>query len=433
MLVGDVFLRASLTVVVFVIFGCLVTYWLRRRKIPDSSRATRLLLILIGVGLILQFFGPSKGAGMITYTQAAQTIVSQGVRVYSVFPNSEQPEVPPLNLIVLSLLYLVSPAQLWASTVAAYQLLINAVIAYVVARSFSGNTGLFAATLVIFNPYFFVYSILNITPDQPMLGLALVAFFLLSLGRTRLSFVFFGLALVTMQTAIFFVIPVYFYVFFTRGLRASSQMAAVVAIIFVAFSLPFALVDNAYMNKVWFAEFARVGLAPQLSLYNPNFAGLSTYLAYVHDLTGADLRFVYAMSPLVFGLVTAFVVYLIWRNPTMKIATLSLLALMPFYLATWNTAYGGNPVNPWRLYYFIPFATIIWLRETGMTSISSLLSILSVQLYRLSDVAAYVTGTDYLILGNLAVPALLLTFFAFEARRCLKSTSRMRGPHNPAL
>lgn len=393
---------------------CVVILFNSRLRRSESALARNALIVLIAAGLVALVFWPSRGAGFSTYTQAAALIVSDGARVYSVYPTPPQPETPPAGLIVLAGLYAVTPQEYWILVVGLYQAILDGVIAYFTYKSLGGNLGLLGACLVIFNPFFFAYSILNLSPDQLMLAIYMFGAYLISRQKLTPSYLVFGLAFMTMQTAIFFLAGIFFLLIFRYGWREVLKFSVIVSGVFLIISLPFLLVDNSYMDHVWLGEFVRVTVGAGEHLYSPDFAGLSTYLAYIHQYAGVDLKWAYALGPLVFALIIASVVYLTYKRKNIGMSHLSYLSLMPLYLATWNTAYGADPVNPWRLYYFIPFATIIWLTNKGAVGYASLAMILAVQFYRAADYAAFLfnVATEPLLLpGNLVVPAAFLVLY----------------------
>lgn len=421
-------LQLVLSFLVSLVFILLLIF---SRRLTIMKGWNGLLLVLLVLGLLAQVVWPSRGAGFGTYTEAARILDSQGPSLYSVFQNPPQPEAPPMGLVILGLMYAVVPGGLWPVAVGVYQALLNGIIAFATYRLIGGKIGKVAACLVVYNPFFFVYSLLNVSPDQLMFAFVMIGLNLAKIGKKTWSSITFGLALISMQTAVFFLVPMAFYFLFRYGKRVMATFVAIVLGIFLIGSLPFALVDRSYIDHVWEGQFIRIGLGTAQHLYDPNFAGLSAYFAYLHGATGLDLSFLYALGPFVFIGIAISVIYVVYRNREIELSHLALLSLMPFYLATWNTAYGADPVNPWRLYFFVPFATIIWLQDRSLLAKTCLASILAVQLYRVADYAAFIYNpTSELTLlapGNLVLPACFLAYLVAEISFNLRGNNHVQG------
>lgn len=361
-----------------------------------------LMATIMGISLISQLLFTSSGADVYTWQRTAEMFLAHGFDYYAYGNNTLTPFYSPLMLAALHELL---PTTSWVIIMRIPAFVATLSIAIMLFLVFRGKIGIIATMLFLFNPYYYVYSIVNGQPSAPMLAFLVAAIYILAQNKGVLkSATLLGLALMTSQQATFVIYPVMLLIYAKKGLRVFIAALAVVLAITALFSVPFILGPGfqRFIDGVLFFPLDQAGAREGGSIPSA-FAGLWSFTYFLEQTTQFNLSILYRLEVVV---TLSLMLLITWRcfRGRMNYYEGALLGATTFLL---GTARG----NPWHLIIVIPFATIVLLTtQDARIRFASILALLVFQAYRLAD--------NYSYLFNAAPPYYvgdLLTFLTFSA------------------
>jgi len=321
---------------------------------------------------------------------------------------------PPLQLYLSIIPYLLTSSpfySLWLVSVLAN--LASGLLLYLLLGR--GSKGLVGAGLLLFNPFYVQYSIVNLTSEvliTPFLLSALLFF----RKRDGISGLFLGVSALAKQQAFYSAFALFTKrLFENRPQSLKFLFSALFA--FVALSLPFLLfTPTQYLGTITGRPFQVQSLNfGGTSAAAPAFSSFWSVLGWASAVTGVNLGAIQGARPFVWVILMALVVFVISRrNLTPSYA--SLLGYIPYILASYLE-------SPWYLIVFVPLLIPIYLDRTLNRSerAASLLMLLAMLPYRLADNYSLATGSSPpYVIGDLLLGLASLFFLILAVRRSLK-------------
>jgi len=386
------------------------------KRLPPRIETSLLAAMTCSAGVLLALVNHPSGPDVGFYANALSGFARFPLGFYAAYAAYVY---PPLQIYLAVLPYLLT-AQASASLllVSIIADLASGVLVYRVLGA--GTRGLAGAGLLLFNPYYAQYSVVNLTTEALMTPLFLAGLYLF---RTRdgSSGALLGLSALAKQQVLY---PIFaLSVMRVRESRAqAATLLASMAAVFLALSSPFLLSTP--------LDFLRgmVGKPLQLQFLNPATGGAAAFSTFWSVLnwasvnTGVDFNAAQAIRPMVWLLLLALAVYVAAKRDAGPAYT-SLVAYLPYVL---GSEFGGG----WYLIVVVPLLVLVYLdadlaRPERAAALAMLLALLP---YRLADYYSLLTGeTQPYVFGDLLFGAASVVFLIVVVDSLRKRPSTLRA------
>jgi len=379
-------------------------------KISSRFEISMLISLLVLAGASYIIANHPSGPDVGFYVKALTGFAQAPLNFYL---NYAPYTYPPLQLYLSVIPYLLglSPFNsLWFVSVVAN--LASGLLLYLLLGR--GLKGLVGAGLLLFNPYYAQYSIVNLTSE------ALIAPFFLSAllffrKRDGASGLFLGVSALAKQEALYPAFALFVKRLFENRPRSVKFLVSAL-LAFVLLSLPFLLFTPIqYLSIITQRPFGAQSLSFGGTSGGP--AAFSTFwsvLNWASGVTAMNFNAIQAARPFVWVVLMALVVFVIFRRDLSSSHT-SVLGYIPYILAS---DFGGG----WYLIVFIPMLIPVYLDQTLNRSerAASLFMLLAMLPYRLADNYSSVTGSSPpYVFGDALLGLASLYFIILAVRRSL--------------
>jgi hypothetical protein len=351
----------------------------------------------------------------------------------------------PIYLLSHYFDYVVGSAFLNLGTIAGFQvaykihiLVADWAMALVIFRAVKGFRGVLAPMLLLFNPFFFLYSV-NVSQGHTVMAAFLLAgSFLILRGRFGLGSLFLGLAVMTLQYALYAVIPVLILILTRQGVRRFLLSLACTAATMIVVSLPFvvfgslsvylqfvflqyleprqyflAAIGNTIPNRAYLQYISTFTLSKTGLISPVSFNGLWSVLGY---LNGLEVRLYWSFL-LIAGanLVLLFVVaYSIVKGRVINAVAVALLGMAVFELV-------GSGAGSYYVIVYIPLAVLAGALTAGRRMLFAP-AILGPTLYNVAEYLSQILGVGQpLYIGDVFTSLALLGLIGVAATKGLDS------------
>jgi hypothetical protein len=253
-------------------------------------------------------------------------------------------------------------------------LLADWAMAFIFLRTINGYKGILAAMMLLFNPFFFYHSATISQGDTLMAAFVLIGSYMIYRDRVVWGSVFLGLGVLTLQYALYVLVPILVLVFFRRGARgllrsltAASSTVLVVSLPFMVFGSAIVYLEFVFLQYLlpqhyvlaliptqdtgnYFAYISTYTLARSGLLPPSPFNGLWSVMGYLNSIgasISASTALIVALNVLLLGVV----LYSIARKLVSNAVLVALLGLGVFELV-------GTGAGDYYVIGYIPIAVM---------------------------------------------------------------------------
>lgn len=363
-------------------------------------------IVAIAVGSWILANVPS-GPDIGFYARALIGFVAQPLEFYHSFPLYTY---PPLQLYLSLLAYGVTKSAIDSlRIVSLLATLLSGLLVYIILGK--GVKGMIGAALLMFNPYYAQYSVVNLTSEA-----LITPFFLLSLYEFRrhdkASGALAGLAALSKQE---FLYPAFFLALslLKEGRRKYVIFVGSIVVVFVFLSSPFLLFEPlTYLQVITGRAVGYQSLIPGQQVGPAAFSSFWSFLTSLGSSTGLNTGALQGVRPLVWFALMMVVAAATARRD-FRPAQITALGYLPFLL-------GSDLAGGWYLVVIIPALILVYL-DFGLrptVRYAALAMLLSLLLYRLADNYSSVTGrSPPYVIADLALGVTSLAFLVASLSR----------------
>lgn len=389
----------------------------RHRNVPSEFEVPLLACMLATATAAWILANTPSGPDITFYAKALVGFVRSPLSFY---PSFAPYVYPPLQLFLAAIPYLLAlPPLVSLRLVSVVANLVSGLLVYLLLGR--GTKGLMGAALLLFNPFYAQYSIVNLTSEAltaPFLLLALLVF-----RAKGASGVLVGVSAAAKQQALYPALVLFLKRIPEEGLSSLRFLVGAI-LAFTLISLPFLFsTPTFYLSAITERALEYQNLSPGQQGGAAAFSTFWSAMSWISAEKGINLGAAQALRPVVWALLVGVVVFLVLRRE-LSPSYAALLGYVPYIL-------GSEFQGGWYLIVFVPLFILVYL-DSSLSSAErccALFVLFALLPYRLADVYSLLTGNSPpYVIGDLLL-GIATTCFVVVALLKRPPVAKAQGIH----